>query len=52
MPRYLIQLESVGLLKEMRVAGKSVWSGEKSIFEGIQSEEEILQPIKKFLSGY
>ena len=52
LPRYLIQLESVGLLKETKVAGKSVWSGEKSIFEGIQGEEEILQPIKKFLSGY
>jgi hypothetical protein len=52
LPRYLIQLESVGLLEEMKVAGKSVWSGRKSVFEEIQGEEEILQPIKKFLSSY
>lgn len=49
LPRYLIQLESVGLLKEAKVAGKSVWSGKRSIFEEIQGEEEILQPIRKFL---
>lgn len=52
LPRYLIQLESVGLLRETKVAGKSVWSGRKSIFEEIQGEEEILQPIRKFLSRY
>lgn len=52
LPRYLIQLESVGLLEETKVSGKSVWRGKENIFEKIQGEEEILQPIRKFLSNY
>ena len=52
LPRYLIQLESVGLLEEAKISGKSVWSGKRDIYEGIREEEEILQPIRKFLSRY
>ena len=51
LPRYLIQLESVGLLEETKVSGKSVWRGKENIFEKIQGEE-ILQPIRKFLWNY
>ena len=51
LPRYLIQLESVGLLEETKISGKSVWSGKEDIFKKIQEEEEILQPIRKFLAG-
>jgi hypothetical protein len=49
LPRYLIQLESVGLLEEAKVSGKSVWKAKINIFESIQGEEEILYPIRKFL---
>ena len=49
LPRYLIQLESVGLIEEKIVSGKVVWYGKEDILRGIQGEEEILQPIRGFL---
>ena len=49
LPRYLIQLESVGLIEEKIVSGKVVWYGKEDILRGIQGEEEILQPIRRFL---
>jgi len=51
LPRYLIQLESVGLLEETNISGKVVWKGNEDIFDKIQQEEEILQPIRKFLNS-
>jgi len=48
LPRYLIQLESVGLLEESTISGKIVWKGKEDIFKRIQGEEEILQPVMKF----
>lgn len=50
LPRYLIQLESVGLLEETTISGKTVWKGKEDIFDRIQGEEEILQPVRKFLA--
>ena len=52
LPRYLIQLESVGLLEESIVSGKSLWGVERDVLERIQSEEEILWPVKKFIAPY
>lgn len=50
LPRYLIQLESIGLLEETTISGKVLWRGKDEIFRRIQSEEEILQPIRNFLA--
>lgn len=50
LPRYLIQLESIGLLEETTISGKVVWQGREEIFRQIQSEEEILQPIRNFIA--
>jgi len=50
LPRYLIQLESVGLLEETTISGKTVWQGKEDIFDRIRGEEEILQPVRKFLA--
>jgi len=50
LPRYLIQLESIGLLEETTISGKVLWRGKEEIFRRMQSEEEILQPIRNFLA--
>ncbi len=50
LPRYLIQLESVGLLEKTTISGKTVWQGKEDIFDRIQGEEEILQPVRRFLA--
>ncbi|MDP2767517.1 MAG: hypothetical protein Q8O41_08735 [Candidatus Methanoperedens sp.] len=50
LPRYLIQLETVGLLEEKIKHGKVVWSGTEEIFRKIQGEEEILQPVRRFFA--
>ena len=50
LPRYLIQLESVGLLEETTISGKTAWQGKEDIFDRIQGEEEILQPVRRFLA--
>jgi len=50
LPRYLIQLESVGLLEETTISGKTVWQGKEDLFDRIQGEEEILQPVRRFLA--
>jgi len=52
LPRYLIQLESVGLLEESVVSGKSLWGVERDVFGRIRGEEEILWPIRKFIAPY
>lgn len=46
-PRYLIQLIEVGLIKQEIINGENVWLPTKKILENIKGEDEILSPIKE-----
>lgn len=50
LPRYLLQCASVGLIEKKIVAGENVWCGKDEIFRAIIREEEILEPIRGFIS--
>jgi hypothetical protein len=47
-PRYLIQLEDVGLLKEKVIGNEIEWIGFEEIFSKMKSEDEILESVQKF----
>ena len=47
--RYLIQLESIGLLKYAGFDGDSYWIGLKDVYKNILKEDEILEPIRDLL---
>jgi hypothetical protein len=49
LPRYLIQLQSVGLLEEKTIHSQRVWLCNQEIFDGVTGEEEILAPIRQFI---
>lgn len=50
LPRYLMQLQNIGLIDTEIISGERTWIGNESIYSGILGEEEILQPIADLLS--
>ena len=49
LPRYLIQLERIGLLQSRKHGDETFWEGDQTILNKIQREEEIIAPIHKIL---
>lgn len=49
LPRYLLQLEGVGLITEKTIHGSKVWYGKEDIFSKIMGETEILEPVKNII---
>jgi hypothetical protein len=47
--RYLIQLETVGLLKYAGFNGNNYWIGLEEVYNDILKEDEILEPIRELL---
>jgi len=47
--RYLIQLESIGLLEYSGFDGDSYWKGLEDVYKNLLKEDEILEPIKDII---
>ena len=50
LPRYLVQCVSVGLIDKKVLAGENVWKGKDEILNQIMAEDEIIEPIRQFVS--
>jgi hypothetical protein len=51
LPRYLIQLQDVGILHEKTIRNQRVWVGDEKLFNALKNEEEILLPIMSLLQN-
>lgn len=50
-PRYLIQLERIGLIEEGRQKGENIWFPKKDIFDKFKDEKELLDPISSMFTN-
>lgn len=48
-PRYLAQLEEIGLLEEQTAGGQLVWTGKETILDNMFAERELLEPVASYL---
>ncbi len=46
LPRYLIQLITVGLIEQKTAAGENLWIPNQELLEEVESQSEILSPIR------
>lgn len=51
LPRYLIQLEEIGVIKITSIKGEDVWTPHQDLLDKVKMEEEILSPIKRMFIG-
>jgi len=49
LPRYLIQLEKVGLISQKELKGETYWLPQNEIYSEVLMQDEILSPIKSYL---
>lgn len=49
LPRYLVQLESIGIAMRQHKAGVNLWSGVPDVFALLQ-QEQLLEPVGKLLA--
>ena len=47
LPRYLIQLEEIGVIEATSIKGEDVWTPEQDLLDRVRMEEEILLPIRR-----
>jgi len=50
-PRYLVQLEKIGVLEEDKSLGKSSWKPNDEVFEKFTRESTILEPVSRMMSS-
>lgn len=50
-PRYLLQLERVGIIEEDRTSGLASWKPREEIFNNLSRENEILAPAFEMISN-
>lgn len=48
-PRYLAQLEDIGLLEETRVAGQTAWIGKQDVLNRMYAERELFTSAASYL---
>ncbi|RLI78952.1 hypothetical protein DRP05_05705 [Archaeoglobales archaeon] len=50
LPRYLIQLEKVGLIKYREIHGEPHWEGDKDVFNELKKDTELTDILEKLLA--